>query len=86
MFEADIDEIFPELKHHTVWKMRQAATYNIAEVPGYVGNHRPGIRPPRVKNLYLCSDTLKDSRIGGTQAAAISMAKCADLILGRSDA
>jgi len=86
LFEADIDEIFPELKHHTVWKMRQAATYNIAEVPGYVGNHRPGIKPPRVKNLYLCSDTLKDSRIGGTQAAAISMAKCADLILGRSDA
>jgi len=86
LFEQDIDELFPELKSHTVWKMRQAATYNIAEVPGYVGSHRPGIKPPRVKNLFLCSDTLKDSRMGGTQGAAISMALCADAILGRADA
>ena len=80
LFEADLDELFPELRAHTVFKMRQAGTYNIAETPGYVGNHRPGIQPPRVRNLFLCSDTLKDSRIGGTQAAAISMVKCADLI------
>jgi len=85
LFEEDINEIFPEIKEHTIWKMRQAGTYNIAETPGYVGNHRPGIQPPKVKNLYLCSDTLKDARIGGTQAAAIPMVLCADLILGRSD-
>jgi hypothetical protein len=85
LFEEDLDEIFPELKEHTIWKMRQAGTYNIAETPGYVGNHRPGIKPPRVKNLFLCSDTLKDARIGGTQAAAIPMVLCADMILGRSE-
>ena len=85
LFEEDINELFPEIKEHTIWMMRQACTYNIAETPGYVGNHRPGIQPPKVKNLYLCSDTLKDARIGGTQAAAIPIVLCADLILGRSD-
>ncbi len=84
--EADIDEVMPELKARTLWKLRSAGVYEIAESPGAVGVHRPSLQPPGVANLYLVSHAVREARgesnAVGTPAVAAAALRCVDLILG----
>ena len=82
LLEEDIKEFFPDLVKECLWKIRHASHYSIAEVPGTVRKHRPGIQPPGVENFFLTSDSLREARPGGTQAAARVVLQCVDKILG----
>ena len=82
LFEEDIGELFPDLEKHCLWKIRQAGAYGIAQAPGLVGKLRPHMCPPGIDNLYLVSDTMREARGTGTQAAAKAALQCASLILG----
>lgn len=85
LLEKDIADLFPDLRQHTLWRVRQASIYSLAETPGTIGSHRPGVQPPGVANLYFVGDTLKESKLTGTQAAAATALKCADLILRKKE-
>ena len=83
LFEEDIEELFPDLKKHSLWKVRQASAYSISQAPSLVGKFRPQIQVPGVDNLYLVSDTVREARGPGMQAVANAVLQCADLILGK---
>ncbi|MFC1924565.1 hypothetical protein ACFLXA_04305 [Chloroflexota bacterium] len=68
-----------------LWKIRHVAPASIAEVPGTVRKHRPGIQPPGVENFFLAGDTLQETRPTGVQAAACCVLQCVDKILGNKN-
>jgi len=83
LIEEDIKDIFPGFfDNGFLWKIRHLSRYSIAEVPGAVRKHRPGIQPPGVENFYLAGDTLQQTRATGTQSAARCVLACVDNILG----
>jgi len=80
LWEEDINQVFPDLKKHLIWKVRLASIYSIAESPGTVGRHRLDVQTP-VKGLYLSSDTLQHTRPVGCQSVARCALRCVDKIL-----
>ena len=82
-FEEDIKALFPDIEAHCCWKIYYFHTYGIAGSPRLVGKYRPSIQPPGIKNLYLVSDTLRDTRAAGMASAARCALLCADRILGK---
>ena len=64
-FEADMEEFYPDLKTHCLWKKWYVVEdFALLEKPGYVGSHRPDITVPNVKGLYCASDTFRTRGIG----------------------
>lgn len=80
--DEDMKEFFPELERDCLWKTRHAARYSIAEVPGAIRMHRPGIEPPGVENFFLSTEMLREALPGGTQAAGRVILQCIDKVLG----
>ena len=80
LFEQDLRKLFPNLEDSSLWKIRHAAIYGMAESPGTMGMHRPGIKTP-IKNLYLSSDGLQEGRFCASQNATRVALECVDLIL-----
>lgn len=68
--EADAMELIPGLADVVKWRIRLAGVSNLTEAPGMCGKHRPSMIPPKIKNLYIVSDTVKEAMGLGTQATA----------------
>lgn len=66
----DSRELLPGLEKATRWEVRTAAVYGLSESPGISGRHRPPMTVPGVRDLFLASDTVRDARGVGMQAAA----------------
>lgn len=66
----DSRELLPGLEKALRWEVRTAAVYGLSESPGIAGRHRPPMTLPGVRNLFLASDTVRDARGVGMQAAA----------------
>jgi hypothetical protein len=67
---ADAKELLPGLAEATRWEIRTAAVYGLSESPGISGLHRPPMVAPGIRNLFLASDTVREARGIGMQAAA----------------
>ncbi|MEW6443908.1 MAG: FAD-dependent oxidoreductase [bacterium] len=63
-------ELLPGLAQATRWEVRTAAAYGLSESPGISGRHRPSMVPPGIQNLFMASDTVREARGVGMQAAA----------------
>lgn len=73
-FEADMEELYPELKTHCLWKKWYVVDdFALLEKPGYVGSHRPDIQVPNVRGLFCASDTFRTRGIGVDASARAAM-------------
>ncbi len=83
-FEADMQEVFPDLKKHCLWK-RWHVVDNFAQLqhPGLVGPVRPGFEIPGAKDLYLASETARVFGMGMDAAARVGI-HVAERVLGRA--
>ena len=71
----DAKEMIPGLAQAKKWEIRTAAVYGLSESPGITGQHKPPMEPPCVQNLYMVSDTVREARGVGIQAAACACLK-----------
>jgi phytoene dehydrogenase-like protein len=73
-FEADMEELYPDLKEHCLWKKWYVVPdFALLEKPGYVGRHRPDIQVPNVEGLFCVSDTFRTRGIGVDASARAAM-------------
>jgi len=83
VLEQDINDVFPEFEQKGYqWKLRSAAPYCTAAVPGTCRAHRPGTIVPGVENFYLIGDTLKEARPGALQTCGFNILNFMDNVLG----
>lgn len=81
--EADMEEIYPDLKDHCLWKKRYVVPhFALLQKPGYVGANRPDIQVPGVEGLYCVSDTFR-TRGMGIDASARAAISAVERILGK---
>jgi phytoene dehydrogenase-like protein len=78
----DIKEMFPGIQKNLEWKISYYVDGcdGLARKPGLVGNFKPGLKAPGISNLYFAGDTYTGRGLG-SNSAALSAMKCADLIL-----
>ncbi|MBT8338877.1 MAG: NAD(P)/FAD-dependent oxidoreductase [Desulfatitalea sp.] len=81
LMEKETFERFPALKKNYLWRIAHANVYNIAQSPGLVGDKRPSMKPPGIKNLFLVSGATKQARGIGLQAVANCARKAAAAIV-----
>jgi len=80
--DLDMEERFPDLKEHCLWKSRHLIwDCGIFSKPGLVGSIRPDNRVPNVEGLYLGGDTARGISVGMDRAARTALT-CTELILG----
>jgi len=81
--EAEVEELFPDLKGHFLWKKRYVVdNFGLLHKPGYVGFHRPELQVPGVDGLYVVSDTFRSRGIG-VDASARAAISVVERILGK---
>lgn len=82
-FEADMEDMFPDLKDHCLWKRWHVVDhFALMQKPGLVGSARPGYEIPGVNNLYLASETAMARGMGMDAATRVAIS-VAERILGR---
>jgi phytoene dehydrogenase-like protein len=82
-FEADMEELYPDLKTNCLWKKWYVVKdFALLQKPGYVGGHRPDITVPNVRGLYCAGDTFRTRGIG-VDAAVRSSITAVERILDR---
>lgn len=84
-FEADMEEVFPDLKEHCLWKRWHVVdNFALLQKPGFVGSVRPGFEIPGGKGLYLVSDTANVRGRGmGMDATTRAAMNVVERILGK---
>ncbi len=82
LFEQDLKMFFPDMVNRVLWKTQHIGAYTIVEEPGTSVLGRPYMQPPEVEGLYLASDTVRQGRGTGMQAAAHAALQCVERILG----
>ncbi len=80
-FVAEVEDMLPDLKTHTLWRNRHLYNFNLASKPGFTGKGRLQNTIPGLEGLYICGDGIQ-ARGVGTDRAARGALTCAEMVLG----